>query len=110
MPNGGLDAEKLRLLDQWAHGLQRDERAEIAAAGRAIAMLVEEVERLHVLLWDRRLYPETDGDGAALAADGDGDGVAPSDEGAPDEAQRPELERSLLGRLRARWEGVSLDG
>ncbi len=58
MPNTGLDAEKLRLLQQWAAGLQSDERVEVAAAGRAILMLVEEVERLHVLIWDRRLYPQ----------------------------------------------------
>ena len=39
-------------------GLERDERNEVAAAGRAILMLVDEIERLHVLMWDRHLYPE----------------------------------------------------
>jgi hypothetical protein len=37
----------------------RDGREEVAAAGRAILMLVEEVERLHVDLWNaKRLFPQ----------------------------------------------------
>jgi hypothetical protein len=55
---GGLDAEKLSVLRSWGEGLERDERSEVAAAGRAILMLVDEIERLHVLMWDRHLYPE----------------------------------------------------
>jgi hypothetical protein len=50
-----LDAEKIRMLEQWAAGLQGDPRAEVAAAGRAILMLTAEVERLNVLVWDRQL-------------------------------------------------------
>jgi len=50
-----LDAEKIRILNDWAEGLQRDDRADVAAAGRAIVMLVDEIERLHVMLWNRRL-------------------------------------------------------
>ena len=55
MPDAGLDAEKLGLLNKWAEGLQRDQRAEVAAAARAILMLIEEIERLHVAVWDERL-------------------------------------------------------
>jgi hypothetical protein len=100
---GGIDAEKIRLLDQWAEGLQRDERAEVAAAGRAILMLVEEVERLHVLIWDKRLNPETQ---AAEAPDPESTEPAPQTA----EAEEPqlELERSLRSRLRARLSGESL--
>jgi hypothetical protein len=98
---GGIDAEKIRLLDQWAEGLQRDERAEVAAAGRAILMLIEEVERLHVLLWDRRLNPETPAAEAAEVVD-----AAP--EMVEVDATEPELERSLRSRLRARLPGTSL--
>jgi hypothetical protein len=29
----------------------------VSAAGRAIVLLIEEIERLHVLVWDHRLYP-----------------------------------------------------
>jgi hypothetical protein len=54
---GDLDAEKLAALRQWATGLQVDARPEVSAAGKAILLLVEEVENLHVLVWDKRLYP-----------------------------------------------------
>lgn len=51
----GLDDEKLSMLAKWAAGLREDTRAEVAAAGRAIEMLIDEVERLNVLIWERRL-------------------------------------------------------
>ena len=53
-----MDAEKLNVLREWANGLERDARVEVAAAGRAILLLIEEIERLHVNLWDKQLYPE----------------------------------------------------
>src|SRR5437763_12876983 len=49
-----LDEEKLETLCRWGEGLTRDGREEVAAAGRAILMLVEEIERLHVDLWNAR--------------------------------------------------------
>jgi hypothetical protein len=56
-----LDEEKLETLGRWGEGLTRDGREEVAAAGRAIVMLVEEVERLHVDLWNaKQLFPETE--------------------------------------------------
>jgi hypothetical protein len=58
VPDGGLDADKLEILRGWGGGLQNDSRAEVAAAGRAIMLLIEEIERLHVLVWDRQLYPD----------------------------------------------------
>ena len=57
MPDDGLDVEKLSLLGKWAEGLQRDQRAEVAASGKAILMLIEEIERLHVVVWNGRLNP-----------------------------------------------------
>jgi hypothetical protein len=57
VPDGGLDVQKLSLLGKWAEGLQRDQRAEVAASGKAILMLIEEIERLHVVVWDGRLNP-----------------------------------------------------
>jgi hypothetical protein len=57
VPDDGLDVEKLSLLGNWAEGLQRDQRAEVAASGKAILMLIEEIERLHVVIWDGRLNP-----------------------------------------------------
>ena len=53
-----LDEEKLETLRRWGEGLTRDARKEVAAAGRAILMLADEVERLHVDLWNAtRLFP-----------------------------------------------------
>lgn len=58
MASSGIDAEKLDVLSQWASGLEHDARVEVAAAGRAILLLIEEIERLHVHAWDQQLYPE----------------------------------------------------
>ncbi len=41
-----LDEEKIELLRRWGVGLQSDERDELRAAGRAILLLIEEIERL----------------------------------------------------------------
>ena len=49
-----LDEEKLEMLRTWGEGLVSDGRDEIRAAGKAISMLVEEIERLHVDLWHAR--------------------------------------------------------
>jgi hypothetical protein len=52
-----LDEQKLELLRGWGDGLvrdPRDPRKEVRAAGRAILLLVEEIERLHVDLWNER--------------------------------------------------------
>src|SRR6266567_9221355 len=87
-----FDAEKLRVLQEWGAGLQGDPRAEVAAAGRAILMLVEEVERLHVLVWDRRLYPQ--------------DVTGQSAGGEADERQRNDLAFTLRQRLRLRREAT----
>jgi hypothetical protein len=58
VPGSELDAEKLAILRRWGTGLQTDGREEVSAAGKAILLLIEEIERLHVLVWDRRLYPD----------------------------------------------------
>jgi hypothetical protein len=55
VPDHGLKADQLDQLRNWGAGLQNDGRAEVAAAGKAISLLIEEIERLHVLLWDQRL-------------------------------------------------------
>jgi hypothetical protein len=46
-----LDEHKLALLRRWGEGLTNDDREEIRAAGRAILMLSDEIERLHIDLW-----------------------------------------------------------
>lgn len=42
------------MLRAWGEGLQIDPREELRAAGRAITMLVEEIERLNIDLWHAR--------------------------------------------------------
>jgi hypothetical protein len=46
-----LDEQKLAMLRRWGEGLMKDDREEVRAAGRAILMLSDEVERLHIDLW-----------------------------------------------------------
>ena len=58
----GLSADELEQLRRWGAGLQQDARLEVSAAGRAIVLLIEEIERLHVLVWDHRLYPPDEDD------------------------------------------------
>jgi hypothetical protein len=49
-----LDEEKLEMLRRWGEGLRQAGSDEFAAAGRAILMLIDEVEQLHVDLWHAR--------------------------------------------------------
>ena len=58
----GLNADELEQLRRWGAGLQQDSRLEVSAAGRAIVLLIDEIERLHVLVWDHRLYPPDEDD------------------------------------------------
>jgi hypothetical protein len=83
-----LDEEKLATLRRWGEGLCSDDRDEVRAAGRAIVLLVEEVERLHVDLWhDRR----------TVAVD---EPVVPVEEAV--EGERHGLVAALRARLRDR--------
>ena len=96
MSADGLNAEKLDVLRRWGSGLQKDERDEVAAAGRAILLLIEEIERLHVLLWDRKLYPDAPIAEPAGGSEPPGEGRV-ADEG---EVMPETLSRSLRSRLR----------
>jgi hypothetical protein len=49
-----MDEQKLGMLRRWGEGLTHDEREEVRAAGRAILLLADEVEQLHVDLWHAR--------------------------------------------------------
>jgi hypothetical protein len=49
-----LDEAKVETLRAWGEGLHEDPREEVRAAGRAITMLVEEIERLNIDLWHAR--------------------------------------------------------
>ena len=49
-----LDEEKLEALRAWGERLRQGGGEESAAVGRAILMLVEEIDRLHIDLWHAR--------------------------------------------------------
>lgn len=53
-----LDEEKLEILRGWGQGLEGDARDEVRAAGKAIVLLIGEIERLHIELWHARDTPE----------------------------------------------------
>ena len=53
-PEKRLDEAKIETLRIWGDGLSGDAREEVRAAGRAITMLVEEIERLNIDLWHAR--------------------------------------------------------
>ena len=61
-----LDDEKLETLRSWGSGLAVDGLDELRAAGKAILILVDEIEQLQVDVWHARQAvpapPENDGD------------------------------------------------
>ncbi len=52
-----MDEEKLEALRSWGERLRQAGGEEYAAVGRAILMLVEEIDRLHIELWHARMQP-----------------------------------------------------
>ena len=46
-----LDEERLEILRAWGSGLSASGRDELRAAGKAIGMLIEEIERLQADVW-----------------------------------------------------------
>ena len=49
-----LDEERLETLRTWGTGLSTNARDELRAAGKAILMLVDEIDRLEADLWNSR--------------------------------------------------------
>ena len=49
-----LDEERIEILRSWGIGLASDDREELRAAGKAITVLIEEIDRLQVDLWNAR--------------------------------------------------------
>jgi hypothetical protein len=49
-----LDEERLEILRSWGAGLSADHREELRAAGKAITVLIEEIDRLQIDLWNAR--------------------------------------------------------
>ena len=50
-----LDEERLEILRSWGAGLACDDREELRAAGKAITVLIEEIDHLQVDLWSARV-------------------------------------------------------
>lgn len=80
-----LDEEKIELLRRWGEGLDQDEREEMRAAGRAILLLIDEIDRLHVDLWSERTSTPP---------------AATPFEAVEGELEAPDVESSLRARLR----------
>jgi hypothetical protein len=78
-----LDEQKIDTLQGWAEGLLRDERSELRAAAKAILLLIDEIEHLHVDLWHARDSADAD---------------------APADVPPPTLRSVLARRLRAAHE------
>jgi hypothetical protein len=49
-----LDEERLEILRGWGSGLSTNARDELRAAGKAIVMLVEEIDHLQADVWTAR--------------------------------------------------------
>jgi hypothetical protein len=88
--SGRLDEDKLDQLRRWGTGLAAEENQEVRATGRAILLLIEEIEALHVELWNAK---------AAVAVGGEATD-AQDDSGG-------ELARTLGARLRRLRRGSS---
>ena len=92
-----LDEERLERLRGWGAGLSDDARDEVRAAGRAILLLVAEIEHLQVELWNERAEVS----GSLL--DGPSDSVAVAvavDARAREHEARSEIEGPLWRRIR----------
>jgi hypothetical protein len=79
-----LDEDKLDQLRRWGNGLAGAENQELRATGKAILLLIEEIEALHVDVWTAKTSRTEDND-----ADRDRDA-----------AEAPSLDRALGSRLR----------
>jgi hypothetical protein len=53
-----LDEGKIEQLRAWGAGLYADGNHDLRATGKAILLLIEEIERLHVDLWNAKTPQE----------------------------------------------------
>jgi hypothetical protein len=81
--NSRLDEDKLDQLRHWGTGLAAADDQELRATGKAILLLIEEIEALHVELWNAKTVSAGD------------DAAEPESE-----SEQPSLERTLGARLR----------
>jgi hypothetical protein len=83
-----LDESKIEQLRAWGTGLTANGTADLRATGKAILMLIEEIERLHIDLWNARSSHE----GGAAEVGNDASEIADG----------PLIERSLRDRFSRR--------
>jgi hypothetical protein len=62
-----LDEEKLEALRTWGEKLREANGEELPVIGRAILLLVEEIDQLHIELWHARLQGAAATDDSAAA-------------------------------------------
>jgi hypothetical protein len=86
-------------LRTWGEGLLNDGRDEVRAAGRAILLLIDEVELLNVDLWHARRLGAAEGEAGASAGEPSGEADAVAEE--PSDQLGAAL-RSRLGAFRYR--------
>jgi hypothetical protein len=85
-----LDDERLEILRSWGAGLSTDDREELRAAGKAILLLVKEIEHLQVEVWSAR-----------DAGRSTSDEIEETDLAAAEAGARPALATNLRDRIRA---------
>jgi hypothetical protein len=83
-----LDESKIEQLRAWGTGLTANGSADLRATGKAILILIEEIERLHIDLWNARSSHQ----GGAGEVGNDSDEIADG----------PLIERTLRDRLSRR--------
>jgi hypothetical protein len=90
-----MDEEHLAALRKWGDGLRLDDRDEVRAAGKAIVLLCEEVERLEMALWNVRAAPA-----APRASTPQAEIEEPDEARWPAEPEAPDAIAALRARLR----------
>jgi hypothetical protein len=80
--NDRLDEGKIDQLRAWGSGLAANGGDDLRATGKAILMLIEEIERLHIDLWNAKAAQEQE---------------PPASEG--DDPVQASLDRTLRARL-----------
>lgn len=86
-----LDEERLEILRSWGAGLSNTSREELRAAGKAITILIDEIEQLHVDLWHA---------GAAGSPPPTEEPVEPARSSVDEHVSSQELATSLRDRIR----------
>jgi len=105
--SGRLDDEKLETLRSWGTGLAAEGRDELRAAGKAILILIEEIERLQVDVWHTHETRPAESPPEPSPARSDRDTPEPEPEPEPEPTRT--LDTTLRGRVRRFLQPRSVD-